>query len=98
MILDGVRHHILAQPRYPVLAAMDSLLIQLNPGLPGTVGLPGCSMNPLDLSEQFSAWEWKHKDGRIKANCAACHPDTKQGERQMNGRFRTGSDTPSQNE
>jgi len=55
-------------------------------------------MNPLDLSEQFSAWEWKHKDGRIKANCAACHPDTKQGERQMNGRFRTGSDTPLQNE
>jgi hypothetical protein len=35
-------------------AARDSLLIQFKPGLLGTVGLPRCCMNPLDLPEQFS--------------------------------------------
>jgi len=25
------------------------------------------------------AWEWKHKDVRTKANCAACHLDAQQG-------------------
>lgn len=55
---------------------------------------------PKSISEhrKVSAWEWKHKSGRIKAKCAACHADAKQDERQMNGRFRKGSDAPSQYE
>ncbi len=24
-------------------------------------------------------WEWKHKDVRTKANCAACHSDAERG-------------------
>lgn len=50
-------------------------------------GLPD-SQTPLRITElpkwvrehrKVPAWEWKHKDVRTKANCAACHADAPRG-------------------